>query len=92
MRNKPSNSIPIDSERWLTVPLAASSKKVHPNYIRSLIHGGELKAVHFGKGFLIEKTDLDNLLLRRKKFFPPYRRGTKPWIAAMHAENRGGAQ
>jgi excisionase family DNA binding protein len=79
------------SDPWKTVESAASYLSVHPNYVRTLIHEAVLKAVRFGKGFLIEKSDLDQLLIRRKKFFGPYRRGTKPWVTKRHEKNRRAA-
>jgi excisionase family DNA binding protein len=80
---------PLDPNlRWLTVDEAAQYLRVGPHTIRHTIHSGELKAARFGQGFRIDRTDLDQLLLRKKRIVAPYRRGTHPWVAKRHAENR----
>jgi excisionase family DNA binding protein len=74
--------------RWLTVDQAAAYLQVIPNTIRNLIHDGSLKAARLGYKFRIERDDLDKLMVQRKRVVPPYRRGTRPWVSARHAEAR----
>jgi excisionase family DNA binding protein len=80
-----------ESIRWMSIASAASYLEVHPQTIRRLIHSGDLRASKIGH-YRVDRADLDQLLLRRKKFFAPYRRGSKPWVAERHAENRGVAR
>ena len=86
------NKVAVSDSRWMTVESAASYLSVHAQTIRRLIRSGGLQASSVRSLYRIDRTDLDNLLLRSKKFFGPYRRGTKPWVAKRHAENRGGAR
>ena len=79
------------SVRWMSIASAASYLEIHPQTIRRLIHSGELRAAKIGH-YRVDRADLDQLLICRKKFFAPSRRGSKPWVAKRHAENRGGAQ
>ena len=79
------------SVRWMSIASAASYLKIHPQTIRRLIHSGELRAAKIGH-YRVDRNDLDGLLLRRKRFFAPYRKGTKPWVAQRHAQNRVGAR
>jgi excisionase family DNA binding protein len=74
--------------KWLTVDEAAHYLRVGSHTIRHTIHAGELKAAKFGQGYRIDRADLDQLLLRKKRVIAPYRRGTRPWVAKRHAENR----
>ena len=83
----PSSKISFPDSRWMSIASAALYLNVHPQTIRRFIHCGELRAAKIGH-YRIDRNDLDSLLLRRKRFFNPYRRGTKPWIAAMHERNR----
>jgi excisionase family DNA binding protein len=75
--------------KWLLVPEAAAYLRVSPQTIRTLIHSGRLKATRgIGAGFRIDRADLDNLLLRKKKVIPPYRRGTHKWVTERWAKKR----
>jgi excisionase family DNA binding protein len=85
-----SKSNSLASGRWRTVEEAALYLRCSEQHVRRLIHGAELRAVRFAKGYLLDQSDLDNLLLRRKRFFSPYRSGSKPWVARRHAQNRKG--
>ena len=75
-------------KRWFSVLEAAAYLGCSPNLIRNLLHNGELRAANVGVLYRIEKTDLDNLMLRRKRRVPPYRKGTHPWVKGRHARNR----
>ncbi len=80
---------PIDpSLRWLLVVEAAQYLRLSPQTVRQAIHSGELKAIRIGKGFHLDRTDLDRMMISRKKTIPPYRRGTRPWVAKRHTQNR----
>jgi excisionase family DNA binding protein len=74
--------------RWLAVNAAAAYLGVSQNYLRKLIHDGDLKAGRIGNNFRIDRLDLDQLMLRRKRTVRPYRRGTRPWVSARHAKAR----
>lgn len=74
--------------RWFLVEEAAQYLRLSPQTIRHAIHAGELRAVRIGKGFHLDRVDLDQLMDRRKDTIPPYRRGTRPWVAKRHAQNR----
>jgi excisionase family DNA binding protein len=89
--NSPKKVTVANSDRWKTVAESAIYLRCSPQHVRTLIHNSKLKAVRCGKGFLLDRNDLDGLLVRRKRFFNPYRRGTKPWVAQRHAENRRAA-
>lgn len=74
--------------KWFNVALAARYALCSQTYIRQLIHGGELKAVRLGQTYRIDRVDLDQFLTRRKRFVAPYRKGTHPWVAKRHAQER----
>jgi excisionase family DNA binding protein len=74
--------------RWLTVDEAALYLRVSPGTIRTMIHNGEVKASRLGPQFRLDRQDLDQLLTRRKRVIPPYRKGGRPWVAERHARNR----
>jgi excisionase family DNA binding protein len=74
--------LPVDPNvKWL---------RVSAQYVRRILHAGELKAAGLGgsAGFRIDRADLDQLMLRRKRVIPPYLKGNRPWVAARHAQNR----
>jgi excisionase family DNA binding protein len=89
-RVKTTNPSPLDPNlKWLLVPEAAQYLRVSPQTIRALIQSGRLKAARgIGAGFRIDRSDLDNLLLREKKVIPPYRRGTHKWVTERWAKKR----
>lgn len=80
--------VPLAERRWLTIPEAASCIAVSPNTVRGFIHDQELRAVPIGLMFRIDRNDLDEFMLRRKKVVAPYRRGSRPWVAERHAKDR----
>jgi excisionase family DNA binding protein len=83
--------LPVDPNvKWLTVEEASRYLRVSAQYVRRILHGGELKAAGLGgsAGFRIDRVDLDQLMLRRKRTVPPYRKGSHPWVAARHDANR----
>ena len=90
-RKKPRISSAFPNSRWMNLAEACLYVRCSHQYLRRLIHGADLKAARCAKGFVLDREDLDNFLLRRKKLFNPYRRGTKPWISAMHERNRRAA-
>ncbi len=80
---------PLDPNlRWLTVQDASRYLQVSPQTVRGIIHEGRLKVVRVGLHFRIDRADLDSVMMRRKQTVSPYRRGTHPWVAQRHAENR----
>lgn len=76
------------NQRWLTVLEAARYLRVSPQLIRRSLHDGSLKAAPFGQGYLLDRADLDQFVMRRKRIIPPYRRGTRPWVAERWAQQR----
>ena len=76
--------------RWLSVEAAADYIGCSPQTIRAIIHRGELRASRLSDGgpYLIDRFELDRLLERRKRIVPPYRRGSRPWVAKRHAVRR----
>lgn len=74
--------------RWLAVEAAAAYLAISANYLRKLIHDGQIKAIRLGNNFRLDRLDLDQLMLRRKRVVPPYRKNTRPWVAKRHAKNR----
>jgi len=80
---------PLDSNsRWLDVEEACLYVRCSPGYLRKLIHAGELRASRFASGFRLDRIDLDQLLIRRKRTISPYRKNTRPWVAKRHAAKR----
>jgi len=79
------------NQRWLDINQAGSYLGFCPTYVRQLIHQGELKASFFGNTYRIDRNDCDQLMLRRKRTVPPYRRGSRPWVAARHEAARKAA-
>jgi excisionase family DNA binding protein len=76
------------NQRWFTIALAAIYIQLCQQSVRSLIHSGELRAVHFGNTYRIDRRDLDELMLRKKRIVAPYRRGTHGWVRERHAAAR----
>jgi excisionase family DNA binding protein len=74
--------------RWLAVEAAAAYLDISANYLRRLIHDGQIKAIRFGHNFRLDRLDLDQLMIRRKRVVPPYRKNTHPWVAKRHAVGR----
>jgi excisionase family DNA binding protein len=101
MSREPATSQPIiaasvsngaSGDRWLTIAEAASYLKVCQNKLRGVLHSGKIKAVKLGRHYRIDRIDLDNWLIRQKQIVPPYRKGTRPWVADRHAAEREAAQ
>jgi len=88
MPSRQKSSPPTEPFRWLTVDEAAIYLRVSPGTIRGLIHRGELRAARIGTLFRLDRADLDQLMLRRKRSVAPYRRGTHPWVAKRWALQR----
>lgn len=79
--------------RWLTVEEAARHSRSSEGTIRKLIHAGLIRAVPgVSKGYLIDMADIDAYLNRCKKIVAPYRKGTRPAVAARWAARRRGAR
>jgi excisionase family DNA binding protein len=87
-KNKNALPFPAADQRWLTIYGAAAYTQLSSQNIRNRIHAGELRASRIGVIYRIDRNDLDQFMLSRKKTVAPYRKGTRPWIAAMHARNR----
>jgi len=86
----PENSKAVDilGTRWLDVYAAADYLAISPHTLRGLVHRAELKASTIGKNLRFDRVDLDNYMIRRKRFFKPYRKGTRPWVAKRWKEFR----
>jgi excisionase family DNA binding protein len=76
------------NQRWLDVFESARYLHVSPQQVRRYLHDGDLRASRVGKGFLLDRADLDQFVLRRKKPVAPYRRGTRPYVAERWAKLR----
>jgi excisionase family DNA binding protein len=81
----------VPSGPWRTIQEAAERMRVCDQTVRGLLHSGELRASRVGRRYLLDVADLDAFVLRRKRIVPPYRNGSRPWVSAMHAENRKSA-
>jgi excisionase family DNA binding protein len=79
-----SNSDP----RWFTVDEAALYLRVSPGNIRTLIHRQDIRASRLGPSYRLDRVDLDVFLEKRKQYQAPYRKGTRPAVAARHARQR----
>lgn len=56
----------MNNNEFLTVEQVAELLKVHWQTILNYIKNGKLKAVRLGKGYRIEKYELDNFLKQNK--------------------------
>jgi excisionase family DNA binding protein len=74
--------------KWLSVEQAAAHVNLSAQTIRNILHSGDLRATQIGHVYRIERSDLDSFMARRKRSVRPYRRGSKPYVAKRHAENR----
>ena len=79
-------------QRWLTISEAALYMRRSEQYIRNLIHTGQIRVAKPDSKYLLDKNDLDEFLIRHKRIAAPYRRGTRPWVKARHAANRKAAR
>ena len=80
--------LPPADLRWFDVFQAAAYMSLSASAVRRLLHAGELRAASFGGEYRIDRNDCDELMVSRKAIVRPYRRGTRPHIAEMHAQNR----
>lgn len=64
-RSKEAPPVIDPNQRWLTVSEAAVYLHLSNQTIRNLLHSGELRSCHFGNTFRIDRTDLDEMMLRR---------------------------
>jgi excisionase family DNA binding protein len=87
-----SPQIAIPSQRWFTIAEAAVHLRLSDGYVRHMIHGGEIRASRIGNEFRLDRQDLDRELEKRKKFFNPYKKGTRPAVARRWAEYRAEKQ
>jgi excisionase family DNA binding protein len=78
----------IPAQRWFTIDEAALYLRISASTLRKILHAGELKAARLGPNYRLERTDLDQFLLKRKRVIAPYRKGTHPWVAKRHAASR----
>ena len=83
----PKNSV---TKRWMTVGEAAKYLGCSPQTVRTVLRSGSLRASRLVDGgpYLIDRLELDRFLERRLRHLPPYRKGSKPWVAKRHAEGR----
>jgi excisionase family DNA binding protein len=84
--------VPLSERRWLTLPEAACYLSLSANTVRHFLHSGELRAVRIGLMFRVDRTDLDQFMLRRSQIVAPYRRGTRPAVSKRWAEYRAAKQ
>ena len=78
-------------QKWLTVETAAVYLQVSPQTIRGILHRGEIPAARLAPnlgGYHIDRNDLDKWLERRKRIVAPYRKKSRPWVAARWAKKR----
>ena len=88
-KDSPQLAIP---KRWFDVAESAAYLVVSQGYVRSLIHDRKIQATRLGNTFRIDRVDLDRLLESRKKLQAPYRRGTRPAVAARWVRERAEKQ
>jgi len=84
----------LKDSRWMLISDAAVYLRVHPQTIRNALRRGDLKASRLAPGsgpFLLDRLEIDRLLERQKRILPPYRKGSRPWVARRHAANRRAA-
>ena len=93
--SQPSQEVPSSiqpNQRWLSVAAAATYLGVSPQSIRNALHHGALRAAKLAPGhsntYMIDRLDIDRLLERGKRVLPPYRKGTRPWVAKRWAAER----
>jgi excisionase family DNA binding protein len=75
------------NQKWFTPAEAAIHIRRSVQFIRKLIHAGQLKASPFG-GYLIDRADLDKLVSSHRKTVAPYRKNTRPWVKVRLAKER----
>lgn len=83
--------LPQQGQRWLDVKAAAAHATCSVQTIRRLVHSQQLRAITSLGHLVIDRNDLDELLLRNKKILPPYRIGTRPAVKARHERERQAA-
>jgi excisionase family DNA binding protein len=84
-RKEASQALP---KRWFDIAESALYLVVSQGYVRALIHDRKIPATRLGNTFRIDRVDLDRLLESRKKLQAPYRKNTRPWVAARWSEER----
>ena len=80
--------LPQEGQRWLDLRTAAAYESGSISSVRRQIRRGELKAVTILGHLVVDKNDIDELMLRNKRTLPPFRVGTKPAVAERHAKAR----
>jgi excisionase family DNA binding protein len=75
------------NQTWFTVAEAAIYIRRGAQFVRTLLHSGQLKASSVG-GYLINRADLDKLIRSHRGIIPPYRKNTRPWVKARFAKAR----
>lgn len=83
-----SPAVAFPNQRWFTISEAAVYLRVSAGYVRYLVHDRKIKATRLGNAFRLDRVDLDRLLESRKKLQAPYRKNTRPWVAARWSEHR----
>jgi excisionase family DNA binding protein len=86
--NSPNSPNEVIPKRWFDVAESALYLVVSQGYVRALIHDRKIPATRLGNTFRIDRVDLDRLLESRKKLQAPYRKNTRPWVAARWSEER----
>jgi excisionase family DNA binding protein len=86
--NSPNSPNEVIPKRWFDVAETAIYLLVSEGYVRSLIHDRKIPATRLGNTFRIDRVDLDRLLESRKKLQAPYRKNTRPWVAARWSAER----
>jgi Helix-turn-helix domain len=74
-------------QKWFTPAEAAIHIRRSVQFVRQLLHTGQLKASPLG-GYLIDRSDLDKLVSSQRGTIPPYRKNTRPWVKARLAKAR----
>jgi excisionase family DNA binding protein len=86
--NSPNSPHEIIPKRWFDIAESAIYLVVSQGYVRALIHDRKIQATRLGNTFRIDRVDLDRLLESSKKLQAPYRKNTRPWVAARWSEER----
>ena len=81
---------PLD-RRWMSVSQAADYIGCSPQTIRTILRIGAIRASRplSGTGpYVLDRLEIDRFLELRKRLLPPYRKGSRPWVAKRWAKRR----
>ena len=72
----------------MTIAEAALYMRRSVQGVRNLIHSGQLRVSKPDSQYLLDRHAIDEFLVRRERIATPYRKGTRPAVAARHAAAR----